>query len=983
MIKRLTLSFAALLLCLFTGFAQVATGGVKGTVVNRAGRAPLAGAQIVLSRDAVQVEALKTADDGSFLIEALPDGVYSMTVTADGYVQSDVNVTVDQGNIKDMMFVSLIPAQVVGEVDDASFVEFDLEDSGYTDNPTIMFSSNDVFSNVAGYGFSSVRFKNRGYDSESQDVYLSGVKMNDAITGFSPFSLWSGLNEAMRSKESTIGMDAAEYGLGHFNGATNILGNPASVRPGWRFSVLSNSALYRLRLMATYASGELDNGWSYAVNVSARLGGNDWIEGVYYRNFAYYAGVEKKFDNDSRLTFYTFAAPGQRGAQNASTQEVYDLMGDNMYNSNWGYQNGKVRNSRVRKTFEPVTVLKYSAEPTDNLELNATLLYRCGKNGYTALDWYDAMDPRPDYYRNLPSYFFMDDDDYNRSNEGKYEWAKESWSNHTPDYRNYQHLNWDRLYNVNYNSADGRSKYAQEERHVDQNDLNLALNASWRASDKFTLNGGISAKVNRTENYKKIADLLGGKYYLNIDQFAERDFASNEAPIQNDLDYFLSHGEAEKITENGKYGYDYYAHVRRAQGWFNGIFVKNGFSANIGASIGYESFWREGLMRKGLFAGLDDTGHEISYMGRTLTTYDKDGYAITSKGNSEKCKFLTYSAKAGLAYFIKGGHRFSLNAGYFNDAPTFSQSFVSPRTRNTIIPNLTTQKTLSADVNYQYSSGGYNLRVTGFWTKIKDQTDLMSVYDDAQQSFINFAMSGIDKRHMGIELGAKAPLPVNGLTVSGVLSMGEYIYTSNPYMTETVDNSAEVVFENEQLPYWMSHPVYAKAMLNGKEVYDIDVNGNIKVEKWQKHYVPSTPQLATELALNYRTKSYWFFELNGQYFAKSYLDMNPIYRTHAACGGGDGIETPAEVEYMTSQEMFDPAFLLNGSIGKSWYINRHYNFGFSLEGKNLLNNKCVKTGGYEQSRLISSAGKERFYGFDPKYFYMCGASYMLNLYLRF
>ena len=26
-------------------------------------------------------------------------------------------------------------------------------------------------------------------------------------------------------------------------------------------------------------------------------------------------------------------------------------MGDNMYNSNWGYQNGKVRNARVRKTF--------------------------------------------------------------------------------------------------------------------------------------------------------------------------------------------------------------------------------------------------------------------------------------------------------------------------------------------------------------------------------------------------------------------------------------------------------------------------------------------------------------------------------------------------------------------------------------------------------------------------------------------------------
>jgi hypothetical protein len=130
---------------------------------------------------------------------------------------------------------------------------------------------------------------------------------------------------------------------------------------------------------------------------------------------------------------------------------VYDLMGDNMYNSNWGYQNGKVRNARVRKTFEPVTILKYTATPSDDLEASATLLWRTGKNGYTALDWYDAADPRPDYYRNLPSYFYMDDPDYDRENLEKYAWAKEAWEQNYPQY---SHLNWDRLYDVNYNNVD-------------------------------------------------------------------------------------------------------------------------------------------------------------------------------------------------------------------------------------------------------------------------------------------------------------------------------------------------------------------------------------------------------------------------------------------------------------------------------------------------------------------------------------------------
>ena len=999
MIKKLSL-FIAAMLCSVALFAQTGEwGGVRGTVVNRAGRAPIADAALTISQNGETVAQATTDAEGKFLVEGLPNGIYDMDIKVPGFVDAHVNVTVE-GYIKDMIFLGMVAVQQVNDVDASSFAEFDMDDSGYSDTPTILFGSTDVYSNVAGYGFSSVRFRNRGYNSETQDVYLSGVKMNDAMTGYTPYSLWSGLNEAMRSKETTMGVEASDYGIGGFNGVTNIHGNPSSVRPGWRFSVLSNSALYRLRLMATYASGELDNGWSYAFNVSARLGGNDWVKGVYYRSFAYYAGVEKKFGDVHRLSLVTFATPGQRGAQNASTQEVYDLMGDNMYNSNWGYQNGKVRNARVRKTFEPVTVLKYTVTPSDDLEASATVLWRTGKNGYTALDWYDAADPRPDYYRNLPSYFYMDDEDYDRQNYTKYAWAKEMWTDRSGEYDNYQHLNWDRLYNVNYNSAGGRSKYALEERRVDQNDVNIAANVKWRASDWFTLTGGLSYKWNRTEYYKQINDLLGGQYYLNIDQFAERDFAASEALIQNDLDYWMNNGKtAEKIYTKGKYGYDYYANVQKADIWANGTFKIAGFTGSLALSAGYDTFWREGMMRKGLFAGVDQVGNPY-YINmangmvealaqpkegyKLITTYDSNGKAITSKGKSEVCEFFTYSAKLGLAYAFTGGHRLSANAGYFNDAPTFNQAFVSPRTRNTLVPNLTTQKTLSADLNYQYNNNGYSVRVTGFYTNIMDQTDVMSFYDDSQNSFTNFAMSGIDQRHMGVEIGAQVPLPLKGLSISGVLSLGEYIYTSTPMMTQTVDNSAEIIFDNQPVKYWQSHPIYKREQLaDGSTVIAMDLDGKPVVEKQQKHYVPSTPQLAAALELNYRTSSYWFFELSGQYFGNSYLDMNPLYRTDMAVSGPDGIASPVEIEYMAAQEKFDPVFLLNASVGKSWYINRKYNFGFSLEVKNILNNRNVKTGGYEQTRLIDSAGKDRYYRFDPKYFYMQGANYMLNLYFRF
>ena len=974
--KRMLLAALAALALSFSLSAQDYTGGVKGTVVNRNGRQPIEKARLVLSKGAEQVAETETLEDGSFSIPGLPDGMYTLTIVAPDFLDNQVQVTVNDGYVKNMFNLGMTAVNRITEIDDDSFGAFDMEDSGYNDNPTILFGSNDVFNNIAGYNFSAVRFRARGYASESQDVYLAGVRLNDAVTGYSPFSLWSGLNEAMRSKETVSGAEVSDFGFGGYNGLTNIFGNAASVRKGLRGSVLTNSTLYRLRLMGSYATGLMDNGWAFAVNVSARLGGNDWIDGVYYRSFAYYLAADKVFNNAHKLSFAFFAAPGERGAQNASTQEVYDLVGDNMYNSNWGYQNGRVRNARVRKTHEPVTFLKYDYTPSDKFEASATLLYRFGKNGYTALDWYDAQDPRPDYYRNLPSYFKDDNPDMNRMNRIKAGWAREVWT-HAAQYPSLTHIDWDRLYNVNRNQADGRAKYIQEERHVDQHDFNLAASFKWRAADFVTVTGGVNGRINSTENYKLVADLLGGEYFLDVDNFAERDFASQPWKVQNDLNYYLAHGEARKLHVGDKYGYDYLAQVRSLGFWVNGKFVLGNLSASLGARLGNETFWRHGLMRKGLFPGYPSNA-EMARQWEQAGIVPSDE---SSSWVSKKANFPTYAVKLNLNYVIGGSQRVYANVGYFNDAPKFNQVFLSPRTRNTMMQGVKPVKTFSSDVNWQYSGGGINVRATAFYTTIRNQSKVMSAYDDLQNAFSNFAITGIDQRNMGIELGFKVPTYiVENLSVQGVLSLGEYVYTSTPRMTQTVDNSAEIVSENVLVPYWKHTPVFAK---DASGNYIPDGEGFYQVERWQKHYVPSTPQIAASLGLSYNY-NYWFIDADVEYFGRSFLDMNPLYRTDYAVGGPDYVDAPEEVLYMTSQEMFDPAWLVNFSVGKSWYIKRKYQLGFSLNAKNVLNNKNIKTGGYEQTRLVdNTVSRERFYRFDPKYFYNAGFNYMLNIYFRF
>jgi hypothetical protein len=955
------------------------SGGVKGKVVDRNGRAPIENAQLVLLQGAQEIETAQSAQDGTFLIPSLPDGMYTLRITAPEFLETQVQVTVTDGYVKNMFNLSLTGVQHVTEVDDDSFANFDMDDSGFNDNPTILFGSNDVFNNIAGYNFSSVRFRARGYSSESQEVYLAGVKMNDAITGYGPFSLWSGLNEAMRTKETVNGTEVSDVAFGGYNGVTNIMGNASNVRKGLRGSILTNSSLYRLRLMASYATGLMDNGWAFAANISARLGGNDWIQGVYYRSFGYYFAADKVLNDQHSFSAAFFAAPGERGAQMASTQEVYDLMGDNMYNANWGFQNGKVRNARVRKTHEPIAFVKWNFTPSDKFESQTTILFRFGKNGYTAMDWYNAQDPRPDYYRNLPSYYYNQNLDYNRSNREKAGQAMLAWLNQDPAT---VHMNWDRIYQVNQLSEGGRSKYVQEERRVDQRDLNFAFNFKYRPLQNLTVTGGLNGKLNKTEYYKILADLLGGQYFVDVDNFADRDFAAQPSVAANDLDYYLANNGQSRILHVGdKYGYDYNVHVRNIGGWVNGEYSIGNLDILLGGRIGYTGFWREGLVRKGLFPG-DEYFDPVTQT--TIYPSTKDGLYSTSKGNSEKARFLTYAGKVALNYVIGGNMRVYGSAGYFQDAPTFQQVFVSPRTRNDMVQGVSPIKTFSSDINWQFSGSGINARVTAYYTTIKGQSKIMSAYDDVQNAFSNFALSGIDQRNMGIELGFKVPTYiVPNLSVQGVLAWGEAIYTSNPTMMQTLDNSATPVVYNGryeiEVPFWKETPVYLR-----------DAYGNIPegtgvadYKKVKKHYVPSTPQLAASLGLNWNY-NYWFVDVDVEYFDNAYLDMNPLYRTEYAVQGPDGVATPQEVEYMTAQEKFDPCFLLNASVGKSWYIQRKYQLGFSLNAKNLLNNKSVKTGGYEQTRMIDNTkDKKQYYKFDSKYFYMPGINYMLNIYFRF
>ena len=63
-------------------------------------------------------------------------------------------------------------------------------DSQAQDISGLLQSSQDVFTNTAGYTFGQARFRIRGYDNQNSTVLMNGIYVNDAETGRAYYSNW-------------------------------------------------------------------------------------------------------------------------------------------------------------------------------------------------------------------------------------------------------------------------------------------------------------------------------------------------------------------------------------------------------------------------------------------------------------------------------------------------------------------------------------------------------------------------------------------------------------------------------------------------------------------------------------------------------------------------------------------------------------------------------------------------------------------------
>jgi hypothetical protein len=921
--KKLVLSLLFLFQAIFVMSQNQST--VKGKVVDSKSQSPLGSVKVMLQSNE---QFVTTNSLGEFQISGISVGNQILVISVDGYntqnfpIEVVANQTLDVGILfLDEDITSELQLSLV------TITENDLGDdnSGSESTAGLLQSSRDAYQQAAAFNWGQARFRMRGLDNEYGVTMINGISMNKIYDGRPQWSNWGGLNDATRNQEFTLGSAPSDYTFGGILGTQEINTRASLYRKGTRISMAGTNTNYSWRSMVTHNSGLMENGWAYSISGSRRWAQEGYFEGTDYGANSFFASVEKRINKKHSLNFTAIYAQNTRGKSSPNTAEVNNLMGIK-YNSFWGWQDGKKRNSRDKDVEEPILMLSHYWKISDKTTLNTNVAYQTGSIGNSRLDFQTANNPDPTYYKNLPSYF---------SNLGDTAGAVAAQGYFT----NNSQINWNNMYYANLNSSvtPGKSLYALYEDRTDDKQITANSILFSDLSDNVKLNAGASFKKLKSHNFQNMLDLLGGQFFEDIDPFFSGDMGQSNLNNPN-----------RQIKVGDEYGYNYNLNAIVADAFTQFKFTYKKVDFYLAQSFSRTQYQREGLYRNGI-------------------------YANTSFGKGSKQIFENFGFKGGLTYKITGQHLLDFNGVYMTKAPNMRNTFANARINNNITPELNSETIASADASYVVRTPKFKARVTGFASRVQNATEISFFYAEGigedvdgndQDSFISELLTGIEKRNYGAEIGLEYQFTS---TIKGTVaaSYGQYLYGNNPNLK--INDDAQATLTNTQ-------PVvdFGKAYLKN---YRLPGMPQTAASLGLEYRDPNFWWVGANI--NYLADSYLDI---------SNITRTDNFSIDGATGDNYSGANEETVRKALKQEKFANFNLLNLTGGKSWRIDTT-TIGFFASINNALDT-TYKTGGFEQSRKatfpdLQADNANGTPAFGPKYFYGFGRTYFINLYVNF
>lgn len=740
--KRLFSLVLGLWLVQLMAFAAPGDIACKGTVIDSDGE-PVIGASVSVTNG----KPLGVTDiDGNFSVD-VPSSAKTLTITFVGYKPAEVKVANNVGTVKLEIAAHMLNDVVITQSlartretpvalsqVNASEIEYKL---GNQEFPEVLKTTPGVWTTKDGGGFGDAKTNMRGFQSANVAVLVNGIPINDMEWGGVYWSNWAGLSDVASNIQTQRGLGAAILSAPSVGGTINITTRSTDAEKGGSvWYGMGNDGMNNYGVK--FSTGLMDNGWAVTA-LGSRKWGDGYVQGTFFNSYNYFINVSKVINEQHQISFTAFGAPqkhNKRSSQDGLTimgyqdyaKRVMDGESPYRYNPTYGFDlQGQVRSSNLNTYHKPQISLSHTWQINNKSSLSTTVYASFASGG---------------------GYSGQGRGTYNGQNLSNSSWYGASNGEVNTLFRN----------------ADGTFGYnlIQEMNRASETGSNMIMSQSNNSHKWFGL-----VSTYKNEFFDRKLKVTGGidlRYYIG--------YHNNKIIDLYDGEYFMDDSSRKKVLPANSPVYN-----NTNTDW---VYEKLGVGDVVYRDYDGKTH-SEGVYLQGEYTMFGNKMNMVLSGALSNTSYQRIDHFYYAGAKSDWHNFLGGTAKFGINFNLDRHNNVFGNVGYISRAPFFSKGvFLSSATSMAVNPNPTNEKIMSYEIGYGYHSPKFSATVNAYYTKWLDKTTSRSVSLTGASAgeYGSFNMTGVDARHMGVEVNFIWK-PAKWVDIEGMVSFGNYEWASN------------------------------------------------------------------------------------------------------------------------------------------------------------------------------------------------------------
>jgi len=598
--------------------------------------------------------------------------------------------------------------------------------------PTLLNANNSSLYNAIIFNGRSLGWQLRG-ESNALSV-IDGIQYTSPLNKLRYWDLFAGLQIHLYKTGLFINGAFSDQGqyqstvVNHLSTAPQPANKNINVGSAISNSIFANSISVRIN------SPNLWNNWRSVIGFVFQHMPSRSATASYKESIGLVFGIEKQLSLNNSIGFTLIWNYIDQSKMATTVKEAFDLAKQNTYNPTWGWHDFKPYFPNTKQSNAPIISFRYQHNYSENnyYKFNQSIII--GRQSTSGLEWTQTADPRPDYYRYLPSYL----------NDASLKNNLTNWYQAHPE--NLQ-INFDKIQQINKSSNDHRSYYIVNQQNSDLFLLNGSFLYAKYFGNEFNLIWGANYFYHHIAYSNQVKDLLGGNYFLNYNNWINDDGLS--ASFQNDIIH-----PDRKISVAESWGPNYALNVAQLYPWLQINKKYARVEAIFGMGYGLQTLFRQGNNTNGLFP-------------------------LSSFGKSDNIWSDAKDFKLQLLYKFSGRLYFR-SITYLNwKLPNIENIFIDPSFNSIISPYLKTVYNHGVDFSIFYRTPSLKLFISAYSYNTYHNSISKMFYHDQFASFVYGLAGNINKANTGLEFSIEMPV-FQKMQLTFASTLQKNIFTNNP-----------------------------------------------------------------------------------------------------------------------------------------------------------------------------------------------------------